>query len=157
MTTTTSFQLKLPKFKFRQQFDVYLLGVTLIEIINGQWPSRLDRVVKKDRRKFYDPRVLDLIQKMVAHRPEDRPTFDEIWDSDIYSDLFHSKERYVFEGYGNHSCKMFDGMDCGKAWKLFHNHILAMTNRDKQTGLKYEDDMFSSKRKESPFWIKKNG
>merc|ERR1719220_3257066 len=78
MTTTTSFKLKLPKFMLKEAFDVYTLGVSLIQIINNKSPTRQNRFVVEEKKKFYDPVVLEMIARMVAVKPEDRPTCAEI-------------------------------------------------------------------------------
>ena len=43
-TTTTSFKLKQPEFRFKEQYDIYTVGVSILELINGETPSRINRV-----------------------------------------------------------------------------------------------------------------
>ena len=78
MTTTTSFSLNLPKFKFKEKFDVYTLGVTLIQLINNEVPDRTRRRVLNDRRNWYDQELLSIIESMVRENPRGRPSLSEI-------------------------------------------------------------------------------
>merc|ERR1712158_253136 len=82
-TTTISSQIKRPEFRFIQQFDIYTVGVSILELINGCVPNRLKREVEDDRRKFYQPEVLEILSTMLEPLPEQRSNLaDLFWTAD---------------------------------------------------------------------------
>merc|ERR1719220_756177 len=142
MTTTTSYGMKPPSFLFKEQFDVYTLGVLIIQIINNKLPSRLHRVVEEERKKFYAPRVLTLIEKMVADKPENRPTFkdiDELMDNmrgNLYVEYKEGKREdgeYVFGQF-------ILEFNLRELFDWFHDYILLKANQDVTSKLKFDDD-----------------
>ena len=139
MTTTTSFNMNLPDFAYKEYFDVYCLGVSIIQLINNELPDRLKRKVKEERKKYYDPRVLAMIERMVAYKPEDRLTLGEL-EATAKNLNFETKRFFLGD---KPTDKIFEGLGGWEAWRYFHDLILKMTNDDESSNLKYDDDKFS--------------
>merc|ERR1719220_991234 len=128
---------------FKEQFDVYTVGVTIMQLINGKLPTRMNRVVAEDKKKFYDPKILGLIERMVAMEPEHRPTFQEI--SDATENLAWSPRRRTVPGFETDDSKIFEGWACYVVFPLFHDFILMRANEDENSKFNFGDEMFKDK------------
>ena len=148
MSTTTSHEIKLPKFLLKGKFDIYLLGVSIIQIINNEKiPNRLSRKVEEERRKYYDPELLELIEKMVAYEVEERLDIDQVFKAVLNKIKFYAETKLGMEKYPNAE-DFFPLVTARlKVGMLFHDYILSKANEDDSRPAKYDDDVFSPMRK----------
>ena len=132
MTTTTSYGLKLPKFHQMQEFDVYCLGVTIIQLINGRAPSHLNRKIDHDRKQYYTEELLELIESMVAESPSRRPKLGqlvlEVLKIRWHRELFNVDDRPGERVYKEVLCEMdIQKPTMQQAWDAFHDTMIKMS------------------------------